>query len=84
MSVLVVLVHAHLITGHLRAALRVHRLTLGVLLGDKSLYFQLAELQRRLHAKQRLRSAYQTRVQIHRHVSGLDGLNNVVFLSFVL
>ena len=84
MSVLVVLVNIYLILRHLSAALRINGLTLGVLLRDKSLNLQLAELQRCLQSKKGLCSAYQTGIQVHRYVSSLDGLDNVILLTLIL
>ena len=61
MAVLIVVVAAYVKTRQLRSALAAYRLRFAVLLRDKSLYLQLAELQVRLDTKQRLAAADERR-----------------------
>ena len=81
--VLVVTVNVHLILRHLCAAFAAHTLAFRVLLRHQCLHFQLAELQSYLHAKQRLRAADKTAVQIHRNVTAFYRLDDIVFFAFV-
>ena len=84
MPVFVVLVGIDLVLCHLRAALTVNRLALRVLLRNQALNLQLTELQGRLESEQRLCSANKARVQVHRHITGLDRLDNIILVPLVL
>ena len=83
MSVLVVTVARHFEVGHLRTALAAHRLTLRVLLTYQRLHFQFPELQIGLHAEQRLTTSNQARVQVHRYITRLNTLDNVILFALV-
>ena len=84
MSVLVVAVTGDIELRHLGATFGADRLTLRVLLADQGLDAQLAELEVGLDTKQRLATTDKRRVQIHRHISCLDGLDDIVFVSLVV
>ena len=47
------------------------------------MYLEFAELQTNFHTEQCLRTADQTAVQIHRHVTCLNRLNDIILLAFV-
>ena len=83
MPVLIVFLGTYLELRQLRTALTIHCLALGVLLRNQALNLEFTELQRCLKTKQRLRSAYQRRVQIHRHITCLNRLNDIILLAFV-
>ena len=84
MPVLVVVVAADVELGGLRAALAADRLRLAVLLAHQSLNLQLTELQVRLDTEQRLAAPNQRARQIHRYVSGLNRLDDIVIFAFVI
>ena len=84
MPVLVVAIAADVKLRRLCAALAAHRLRLAVLLGNQCLDFQLAELQIRLDTEQRLAAPNQRTRQIHRYVSGLYRLDDIVLFAFVV
>ena len=46
------------------------------------MHAQLAELQVCLYTEQRTTTTYQTIVQRHGHITGLQGLDNIILLSF--
>ena len=82
-AVLVVLVGVDLELGGLGAAAGVDGLALGVLLRNQRRGGEFAELELALDAEQGRRAAYQRRPGGHRHVAGLDVLDDVVLFAFV-
>ena len=84
MSVLVVTVAGDVEPRHLRAALAADGLRLAVLLADQGLDAELAELQVGLDTEQRLAAADKRRRQVHRHITCLDRLDDVILLAFVV
>ena len=84
MSVLVVVIAADVELRSLCATLAAHRLRLTILLRNQRLNLQLAELQIRLDTEQRLAAPNQRARQVHRYVSGLNRLDDIVFLAFVI
>ena len=84
MSILVVVIAADVELRSLCAALAAHRLRLTVLLRNQCLDLQLAELQVRLDTEQRLAAPNQRTRQVHRYVSGLNRLDDIVLFAFVV
>ena len=84
MSILIVGIYRYLKTGSLCATLAAYRLALGLLLRHQCLYAQLTKLQVGLHAEQCTTTANQTAIQIHRHITCLQRLDDVVLLSLVV
>ena len=80
-TILVITINRHLKTGRLRATLARYRLALAILLRQQRLHAQLAKLQIRLYTKQRRTSLYQTAIQVHRHITRLYRLNNIILFS---
>ena len=77
-TVLVITINRHLKTGRLCTTFARYRLALAVLLRQQCLHAQLAKLQIRLNTKQRRTSLYQTAIQVHRHITRLYRLNNII------
>ena len=84
MSVLVVVIAGHIELRHLCTALTAHRLCLTVLLAHEGLDLQFTEFQIGLDTEQRLTASDEVRGQVHRHVTGLDGLNDIVLFALVV
>ena len=80
-AVLIILVHLDLERFRLHAPLGANRFRLGFLLGEQGVHPQLAELQIRLHTKQRRASIDQRVAGIHAYVSGLYRLDDLVLLA---
>ena len=83
-SVLIVTVTADVKSRHLRTTFAAHRLCLAVLLGDQGLNTESAEFEIRFDTEQGSATTDKRTVQIHGHVTGLDGLDDVIFFAFVV
>ena len=84
MAVLVVVVTRDVELRHLGTALTAHCLRLAVLLTDQGLDLKLTELQVGLDTEQSLTASDQRAGQVHCHVTCFDGLDDIVFLAFVV
>ena len=84
MPVLVVVITRDVELRHLCTALAAHRLSLAVLLAHQCLNAELTELQIGLDTKQCLTAANQRTRKVHRHVTRLDTLDDVVLFAFVV
>ena len=84
MAVLVVGITTDIELRHLRTALTAHGLRLAVLLRNKGLDAELTELEVSLDTEQRLASPDKRRRQIHRDVTRLDRLDDIVLFAFVV
>ena len=80
-TILVITINRHLKTGRLRATLTRHRLALAILLRQQGLYTQLTKFQICLYTEQRRTSLYQTAVQVHRHITRLYRLNDIILFA---
>ena len=84
MAVLVVGITTDIEFCHLRTALTAHRLSLTVLLRNQSLDAELTELEVCLDTEQGLTASNERRRQIHRDVTRLDRLDDIVLFAFVI
>ena len=84
MAVLVVHIAADIEFGQLRTAFTAYRLRLTVLLADQRLNTKLTELQIRLDTEQRLAAANKRTRQVHRYITCLNTLNDIVLLALVI
>ena len=84
MTILVITIYWYFKICRLSTTFTRNRLTLRVLLRKQCLNLQLAKLQICLHSKQRTTSAYQTTIQIHRYITRLYRLNNIILLTLVV
>ena len=84
MAVLIIGVTADVEFRCLRTALTAHRLRLAVLLRDEGLDLEFTELEVRFDTKERLAASDEGGRQIHRDVTRLDGLDDVVLFAFVV
>ena len=84
MAVLVVGITTDIELGHLRTALTAYGLRLAVLLRNKGLDAELTELKVSLDTEQRLAASDKRRRQIHRDVTRLDRLDDIVLFAFVV
>ncbi len=82
-AVLIVGIARDIELRHLCATLAANRLALAVLLADKGLDTQFAELQIGLDTEKCLTARNKGRVQIHRHIPRLNGLDDVILLPLV-
>ena len=84
MSVLVVTVTGYIELSHLRTAFAADGLRFAVLLRDEGLDTELTELEVGLDTEQSLAAADERTVQVHGHITRLDGLDDIVLFSFVV
>ena len=83
-AILIITINWHLKTGCLCTTFTRYGLTFRVLLRNQCLHFQLTKFQIGLDTKQCTTSLYQAAIQVHRHITCLQRLDNVVLLSFIV
>ena len=84
MSVLVVVIAGDVELGHLCASLTADGLRFAVLLADQRLDAELTELEVRLDTEKRLTAPDERVGNIHRYITCLDGLDNIILFAFVV
>ena len=82
-AVLIILVHRDAEFSGLWTATTAHGLWLTLLLWDECRCLQFAELQLGLDTEQCRTTVYQRRTRGHAHVTGLDVLDNLIFLALI-